>query len=436
MIFSDWSATPTVAYTENTIVKHSSAIWVALTTPGAADEPGVAAVWEKITDQTGSGGGAGLSDDTPERTGEGDEDEGTGTDASRSDHTHQVTDEAAHILDSVAGIDGKVADLSIENASRTWTTLVSVSDGGFVSHAGANQLTTTQAAALTYSVTRTGDAVDGSRAYVVIRIPDTEDVRDFRIRQSFSGANYYITNWHTIGSTGGFTYGYSRHTLFAGYLIHIQEATNVTTTHFRGVSDAENVAVDVTDFTGNLSSSDDDLQTALETLDDLTGSGAGTAVDGVDVTYNTVSRVVEVEVQQDNGTDFSGTATLPQASTGVNGLARFATDTEAENAALSNRALAPGNIDAIDVEDMASGTAVSGDVPTADGSGGIDWEAQTGSGGTGTTVTANPNTSSENIYRIGIGSTNYAIPWNDHRRAGEIDLRRQPHRYVHQQLDA
>ena len=185
LIFSDWSATPTVAYTENTIVKHSSAIWVALTTPGAADEPGVAAVWEKITDQTGSGGGAGLSDDTPERTGEGDEDEGTGTDASRSDHTHQVTDEAAHILDSVAGIDGKVADLSIENASRTWTTLVLVSDGGFVSHAGANQLTTTQAAALTYSVTRTGDAVDGSRAYVVIRIPDTEDVRDFRIRQSF-----------------------------------------------------------------------------------------------------------------------------------------------------------------------------------------------------------------------------------------------------------
>ena len=90
LIFSDWSATPTVAYTENTIVKHSSAIWVALTTPGAADEPGVAAVWEKITDQTGSGGGAGLSDDTPERTGEGDEDEGTGTDASRSDHTHQA----------------------------------------------------------------------------------------------------------------------------------------------------------------------------------------------------------------------------------------------------------------------------------------------------------------------------------------------------------
>ena len=88
-------------------------------------------------------------------------------------------------------------------------TLVSVSDGGFVSHAGANQLTTTQAAALTYSVTRTGDAADGSRAYVVIRIPDTEDVRDFRIRQSFSGANYYVTNWHTIGSTGGFTYGYS-----------------------------------------------------------------------------------------------------------------------------------------------------------------------------------------------------------------------------------
>ena len=39
LVFNDWSATPLLAYTANTVIKHSSAIWVALTAPGAADEP-------------------------------------------------------------------------------------------------------------------------------------------------------------------------------------------------------------------------------------------------------------------------------------------------------------------------------------------------------------------------------------------------------------
>ena len=69
LIFSDWSATPTAAYTANTIIKHSSAIWIALTAPGAADEPGVAAVWKKITDQTGAGGGASITAGTADPTG-------------------------------------------------------------------------------------------------------------------------------------------------------------------------------------------------------------------------------------------------------------------------------------------------------------------------------------------------------------------------------
>ena len=70
LVFNAWSATPLLAYTANTVIKHSGAIWVALTAPGAADEPGVAAVWEKITDQTAaSGTGASITAGTADPTG-------------------------------------------------------------------------------------------------------------------------------------------------------------------------------------------------------------------------------------------------------------------------------------------------------------------------------------------------------------------------------
>ena len=244
--------------------------------------------WACATDETGTGG-APLSDDVPTTVDEGGADTGTGAAASRSDHDHQFGDDSAHILDSVAGIDAKLADMSIENASRTWTTLVSVADGGFVSHAGANNLSVTQAAALTYAVSKTADTADASRVYVVIRIPDTEDPRDFRVRQSFAGADYYITSWHTIGSTGSYTYAYSRHNLFAGYTIHIQKANNVTTTHFRGRIDADGTEVDPSSFDGNLGSGDTDVQTALETIDDFTLGGGGGGTDDQTAAEVTVS---------------------------------------------------------------------------------------------------------------------------------------------------
>ena len=81
----------------------------------------------------GTGSGAALSNETPTTVDEGGAEEGTDSEGSRSDHDHQFGDASANILDSVAGIDAKLADMSIENASRTWTTLVSVADGGFVS---------------------------------------------------------------------------------------------------------------------------------------------------------------------------------------------------------------------------------------------------------------------------------------------------------------
>ena len=68
LVFDDWVVTKN--YTLNTVIKHSSAIWVALTDPAVGDEPGVSAAWEKITDQTAaSGTGAAITAGTADPTG-------------------------------------------------------------------------------------------------------------------------------------------------------------------------------------------------------------------------------------------------------------------------------------------------------------------------------------------------------------------------------
>ena len=59
---------------------------------------------------------------------------------------------------------------------------------------------------------------------------------------------------------------------------------------------AAEVPVTTTNFDGNLSSTDDDVQTALETLDDLSvggGGGGGTSVDAVDVQFITNTRSIQ-----------------------------------------------------------------------------------------------------------------------------------------------
>ena len=308
------------------------------------------------------------------------------------------------------GTFAKVADISIEVSSRTWTTLVNVADGGFVSHAGANQLTTAQAAALTYSVTKTGDAADGARAYVVIRIPDTEDHRDFRIRQSFSGANYYINNFHTIGSTGGFAYAYSRHTLFAGYLIHIQEAATETTTHFRGESDAENVEVDASGFSGNLGTGDDDVQTALATIDGLTLGGGGatftihslpaetTIAAGDSIPFSDASDSNDPKriTRQNFGTAFAGrgieaTAT-GQLQLDLDGPPLISTVEDADLIPLSDAS-----------DSFATKRTTIATLGTHIGTG--------GGGGGGTTVTANPGTDDANLdaTSLTIAATDYNV---------------------------
>ena len=419
LVFEDWLSTRN--YTLNSVITHSSALWVALSDPAAGDEPGVAAVWEKITDQTAAagtgaaitagtadptggsdgdayfqvdassvvqslwrnasgtwteytlpaGGGTlsdaspeniaaagnsgtstdgsrsdhvhdafstatpaalgasavagtgafasrndhvhrGLSDAAPEAVGTADagtaavasrddhvhaggagtvtlsdvvavrvdrfsEGAGTGTDPSREDHQHRLQDAEVSQINAVTGLLAKTADLGIDILSQTWTDGTSLADGGFVSHTSGNTITVAQAAALTFNVTRAVTTADSLLLFVVVRVPDATDLRDVRTRQRVgAGSDLYIDGWQEIGSTGGFTYGYSHHHLFAGYTARIQTAASLTTTHFRGSADAENVDVDASAFAGNLSSTDTDTQAALATIDGLTLGGAST----------------------------------------------------------------------------------------------------------------------------------------------------------------
>ena len=189
-----------------------------------------------------------------------------------------LTDVEVNQLDSVPGLLAETADLSIEVISRTWTDGTDVAAGGFVSHGSGNAITVAEAAALTYFVTRAVTNADGLLNFVVIRVPDTVDLRDVRTRQRIGGGvDLYIDGWHRIGSAGGFTYAYSHNHLYSGYTARFQTSVALQTTHFRGETDAENLTVDASAFSGNLSATDTDAQTAFATIDALTiGSGGGT----------------------------------------------------------------------------------------------------------------------------------------------------------------
>ena len=95
----------------------------------------------------------------------------------------------------------------------------------------------------------------------------------------------------------------------------------------------------------------------------------------MDVQYVTNSRAVFVQVQQDDGNDFSDMANLPLGTATVPGLLTTATDAQATAATSDTHAITPSNIDALPVASMSSGSATNDHVPRADGSGGIDWEA-------------------------------------------------------------
>ena len=136
-----------------------------------------------------------------------------------------LTLEQMNRLNAVPGLEAKTADLSIETIGTTWTAVAAVADGGFATHANGNTLSTAQAAALTFSASRNASSADAARFFTILRVPDTEDVRNFRVVQTGSLGTFYITAWNTIGSTGGFTYAYSQHNLFENYAITVEESS-------------------------------------------------------------------------------------------------------------------------------------------------------------------------------------------------------------------
>ena len=77
------------------------------------------------------------------------------------------------------------------------------------------------------------------------------------------------------------------------------------------------------------------------------GGGTSVAVDGVAAFYTVATRVLAVQVQQDNGVDFTGTATFPITSTTRYGMIETATNAEATAGTASDKALVPSNLPSI-----------------------------------------------------------------------------------------
>ena len=181
----------------------------------------------------------------------------------------------------VDGLVSKTADISVDVIGRTWSNVGAVADGGFYWRSAIPTLA--QAAALdsSYVVSVTPTASQATNFYTLLRIPDGHDSRDFRVRQVGDLGTFDTTGWHLIGSQGGFDYHYAQRNLFEGYTVTVQEAVTQTTTHFRGESDAENVTVDASGFSGNLSGTDTDVQTALGTLDTLSVGGGASVTNDV-----------------------------------------------------------------------------------------------------------------------------------------------------------
>ena len=111
-----------------------------------------------------------------------------------------------------------------------------------------------------------------------------------------------------------------------------------------GGDDQVAAEVPVGGFTGNLSGTDTDVQTALDTIDGFTlagGGGGGAEVDAVDVTYAQATRVLSVSVQQDNNADFVDSTTLPTPSENHAGLLELATTGEVDQGIIRGVAIDP-----------------------------------------------------------------------------------------------
>ena len=77
------------------------------------------------------------------------------------------------------------------------------------------------------------------------------------------------------------------------------------------------------------------------------GGDTAVEVDGVAAFYTIATRILAVQVQQDNGIDFTDTATFPIASTARHGLLETATNAEATAGTAADKGLTPSNLASI-----------------------------------------------------------------------------------------
>ena len=186
-----------------------------------------------------------------------------------------------HDLDALPGLSAKTADLEVEATERTWGDVTDLDEGGYVSNSSGSQ-SLVQAAALAYVLSSVPTPAEAGRGYVYIKIPAARSSRDYRIRQHGNLGTFFITSWDHVGLQANFDYFRSRHNLFSGYAVTIQyDALTAFRTHYRGKTDASDMAVDAAGFEGNLAPGDNTVQKVAEKVDDidLSRANAFTATD-------------------------------------------------------------------------------------------------------------------------------------------------------------
>ena len=185
-----------------------------------------------------------------------------------------LTAEQEHDLEAIPALLDKTVDLAVEVTARAWGNVNLTIDGGFTSHV-ARPTAVSDVSGLTYHEYQPNASGHEATGYTIIRIPLARDSRDYRVSQVGSLGTFYISSWRSLGADATWAYHFAHQNIFNGYAVRLQyDAITATQTHFRGETDAPNVEVDTTGFSGNLSAADDTVAKALATLDSLS-AGAG-----------------------------------------------------------------------------------------------------------------------------------------------------------------
>ena len=154
---------------------------------------------------------------------------------------NRFTDTDRHDLNSIPGLLAKTADLAVESSARSWGDLTDENLGAFASDSSGN-LGPSHASALTYHVSITGTLQTATNNFVYLRIPLNRDVRDYRLQQSGSLGDFFITSWDHVGEHDSFNYYRSRHNLFEAYQITVQyDAVTAIQTHYRGETEWDHI---------------------------------------------------------------------------------------------------------------------------------------------------------------------------------------------------